>query len=170
MKYTVLTLFLFFSLSLCAQRSIPPTTQLLICGEVMQEIEFGIQDLPNFRAVPIPDLILKNHQGEIKDTVTHLQGFLLTALLKGIEYPVDKPRELNEFYFTIVASDGYKVVFSYNEIFNTETGDSLYLVTRINDQPIEASGQGLLIVSAKDKRVGARYIKGVEKIVVSRVH
>ena len=42
------------------------------------------------------------------------------------------------YYFTCIASDGYKVVFSWNELFNTVAGNTVYIVTSKDHTSIEA--------------------------------
>ncbi len=153
-----------------AQRSIAPTVQMVVTGKIRQDLEFNLADAANFQSIELPPFIIRNHQGEVKDSVRSLQGFLLKDLLKQLEYPIDKPRELNEFYFTLIASDNYKVVFSYNEIFNSPVGHSLYVVTGRDGKNATELPESILIVSAADDHIGPRYIKGVEAILVSRIH
>lgn len=169
MKKVILILSMLLSYSAYAQRTIEPTDELIITGKVEEEIIFNLKDISNFKIVNIPDIIIRNHKGEVKDTTKGLQGFLLKDLLDKIEYPIEKPRELNEFYFTFIASDEYKAVFSWNEIYNTDIGNSLYLVTRIGDKDAQQMDQSILIASTKDFHIGPRYVKAVKKIVVSRV-
>ena len=90
-------------------------------------------------------------------------------MLENIEIIVDKPKYLNEFYFIFVAADGYKAVFSWNEIFNTETGNSLYLVTEMNGKKLKEIPERILFISTKDFRTGRRYISGLDRIIIKRV-
>lgn len=152
-----------------AQRKITPTDTLYINGEVKKELVLSLKNIDTTLAVPINDLVVKNQQGEIKNTVKNLKGILLKSLMDSVKFKVDKPKELNEFYFVFEASDGYKVVFSWNEIFNTTTGNNLYLITQLNGKYVLNQDERILIVSASDIAIGRRYIKGVKSITAQRL-
>lgn len=152
-----------------AQRRITPTDTLYFNGEIKKELALSLNEIDTTAAVQVNDLIIKNQQGEIKNTLKNLKGILLKNLMDSLKFKVDKPRELNEFYFVFEASDGYKVVFSWNEIFNTSTGNNLYLITQLNGKYILNQDERILIVAASDIAIGRRYIKGVKRITAKRI-
>jgi len=76
---------------------------------------------------------------------------------------------LSEYYFVCIASDNYKVVFSWNEIFNSDTGKSVYIITAQDGKPATGLDNRIALVSPKDQMTGRRYVKGLQKIVVERV-
>jgi len=151
-----------------AQRKITPTESFTVKGKIKSEMTFSLNQLDNFARKPIPDKIIYNHKGEAKDTVKNMKGVLLTDVLAKIEYQYDKPRELSEFYFVCTASDGYKVVFSWNEIYNTEIGNNLYIITEMEGKKQKDMGQKILLFATADIQSGRRYVKGLETIEVRR--
>ena len=76
---------------------------------------------------------------------------------------------LSEYYFVFAASDGYKVVYSWNELFNTSVGESVYLVTEKDGKTITEMDDSILVVSTKDFKTGRRNVKGLASIAVMRV-
>ena len=169
MKIKPLVSILFFvTFSICAQRTVSPSQTLKIEGKVKAEKTFSIADLEAFPKTVIPDQTLYNHKGEVKSTVKNLKGVLLKTVLAGTEFVYDKPKELNEFYFVFVAADGYKVVFSWNEIYNTEMGNNFYIVTEMEGKKMNDMDQRILFISTADLKSGRRYIKALEKIEVKR--
>jgi len=40
-----------------------------------------------------------------------------------------KPKEFSGIYIVLTASDGYKNVYSWNELFSTEVGKHIYIMT-----------------------------------------
>jgi hypothetical protein len=154
--------------SIWAQRAIEPTDTFKITGKIKQEKSFTLEALDSYPKVAIKDQILYNHKGEIKDTVRNLKGVLLKTVLADIEFTNKKPKELNEFYFTCIASDGYKVVFSWNEIYNTETGNNLYIITESGGRKITEMSQRILLAATSDLKPGRRYIKFLQEIKVKR--
>ncbi len=169
------TKILFFSMVLLSvyssigQRSIPATDSLILLGKILHPAVIRIADLDTFTKSVIPDQIIYNHRGEVKDTLTGLRGVPIKSLLASIQYTYAKPRDLNEFYFVFIASDGYKVVCSWNEMYNTESGNKFFIVTEMKGKKLKELDQRIMFISAADLQSGRRYIKGLEKIEVRRV-
>lgn len=163
-------LFIFFlvSSSLLAQRTVTPSEAITIEGKIKIKKTFSTAELDMFPKVAIADQILYNHKGEMKSTVKNMKGILLKTVLEKVELDFEKPKELNEFYFVFVATDGYKVVFSWNEIYNTEAGNNFYIVTEMEGKKIKEMEQRILFISTADLKSGRRYIKALAKIDVKR--
>lgn len=152
-----------------AQRIVLPTDSFIIHGKVAREVVITLATLDAFSKVMIEDQIIHNQKGEPKDTVTNLKGILLKNILTPVEYVFDKPRQLNEFYFVFTASDGYRVVFSWNEIYNTEAGNQFYIVTEMDGMPYKELDERILFISTADLKTGRRYIKGLQSIEVKKL-
>ena len=152
-----------------AQRTVPPSDAFKIEGKVKAEMRVSVADLDMFPKVTISDQKLYNHNGEAKGYITNMKGVLLKTVLGSIEFDYNKPKELNEFYFVFVATDGYKVVFSWNEIYNTEAGNNFYIITEMDSKNIREMEQRIAFISTADLKSGRRYIKALEKIQVKRV-
>ena len=170
MKIKTLIVILFLaSYSIQAQRTVTPSETLKIEGKIKAEKTFSITELDTFPKVIIADQVLYNHKGEVKSTVKNMKGILLKTVLADIKFDYEKPKELNEFYFIFVATDGYKVVFSWNEIYNTEAGNNFYIVTEMEGKKLKDLDQRILFISTADLKSGRRFIKALEKIEVKRV-
>ena len=155
--------------SVNAQRTIQPTDSLRVTGKVKNPTTFTLAELDTFPKTSIKDQIISNQKGEVKDTLTGMSGIPLRNLLASILYIYDKPKFLNEFYFVFIASDGYRVVFSWNEIYNTATGNNFFIITEIEGKKLKDLGQRILFISTADLITGRRYIKGLEKIEVRQL-
>ena len=64
----------------------------------------------------------------------------------------------DRFYFVFIASDGYRVVFSWNEIYNTETGNNFFIVTEMEGKKLYDVDQRIIFISTADLKTGRRYI------------
>jgi len=82
---------------------------------------------------------------------------------------VSSPKLLSEFYFTFIASGNYKVVFSWNEIFNSANGDQVMILTESNGQKGDQMEDRIALLSSSDRATGRRYVKGLQKIVIGQV-
>lgn len=152
-----------------AQRDIPPTDRIIIDGAIKTPLTFTVHDLQAMPGQPVSDVTIYNHMGEAKDTLRGLQGIPVKTLLQTVEFVVEKPRELNEFYVVFEASDGYRVVFSWNELFNTTIGDQLFVLTAADGRPLPEMPTRIAALSTGDQQSGRRYVKGLEAIHILRL-
>lgn len=169
MRKLITTILVLVFLTVLGQKTITPTNELVVTGLVKNDAKFTIADIQKLPSVNIPDMIITNHIGEPHGTSKQIKGILVKELLKDIELKEDNPKLLSEFYFTFIASDNYKVVYSWNEIFNSSTGDHLYIVASIEGESLKDMRSRILVVTPTDYKTGRRYIKALSKIVVDRV-
>jgi len=170
MKNLIAFTFLFcFGASVMAQSTLTPTDNIRIFGEIEKEVSYCIEDILKFNAVNVEDQLIYNHAGEVKDTLNHLKGVLLKDFLKDVKFNYNKPKELNEFYFVFTASDGYRVVFSWNEIYNSEAGNSFYIITKMKGKSMKELDQRIVFLSSKDLKSGRRYIKCLQSIEIRKL-
>jgi hypothetical protein len=167
------TLFLlYFLMMMCAsfaQEGGKATKSFTVSGRVKSPKTFTWQELGKFSIHNLGDVAITNHKGESKGTAKELSGILLTQILDKVELDAESPKILSEYYFICRASDGYKVVYSWNELFNTTTGNSVYIVTSKDHKSMDTSDDNILMISTHDIRTGRRYIKNLETITVARV-
>lgn len=170
MKKVFLVLSVFSCLTAFCQMKVAPTDSIFVMGKIKKELRFGIGDIENLPSKDIGDVVITNHLGEAKGTAKAMKGILVKDLLNSIEYS-DANQKLNSrYYFVFIASDDYKVVYSWNEIFNSPTGDHVFLVTEKEGKKISAMEDRMLIISPTDTRTGRRYIKGLKTIIVEMVN
>jgi len=148
---------------------IAPTHQLTISGLVEKPVTITYSDILKEAIVPIGNITITNHLGAFKKEYHNVKGVLLLPLLKKVSIVADNPKLLSEYYFVFRASDGYSVVVSWNELFNTEIGNSFYLVVAANDQPQIEAPEKILLIATKDIVTGRRHIKGLQSIEVKRI-
>jgi hypothetical protein len=156
-------------LSTRAQKEIPSTNEFVVTGLVKSDLTFAIANIRKYPSKPISDIVITNHLGEPRGTAKQLKGILVKELLKNLELREDNPKLFSEFFLSFIAIDNYRVVYSWNEIFNSPTGDNLYLITSKDGKEIEDMGERILILTPSDFKTGRRHIKGLYKIVIGRV-
>jgi hypothetical protein len=161
-------LFFFISFSISAQTSGKKTESFTLNGRVKTPQAIRIEDLKKYKVFHLGDVAITNHKGEIHGTAKNLSGVLLKEILESIPLDTDNPKQFSQYYFVCRGSDGYKVVYSWNELFNTSTGNSVYIVTEKNHQPINDLDESLLMISTQDIRTGRRYLKNLETIYVGK--
>ncbi len=149
-------------------QQIKPTTAFTVSGEVFSPLTVSLLDLKKWKEVVIGDLVITNHLGEMKSEAKGLKGISLKDILQTVEIKSESPKVLSEYYFVFSGSDDYKVVYSWNELFNTVVGESVYLVTEKNGKSITEMDDTILVISTKDYKTGRRHIKGLASIAVMR--
>lgn len=121
-------------------------------------------DLKEFKKHTIKSLKITNHLKEYKSTLENTNGVLLRDVLSKVSFKEKSPKVLSEYYIVCIAEDNYKVVFSWNEIFNTTVGDNALLITDAKDRP----NDGISTLSPTDFATGRRYVKNLKTIQLKK--
>lgn len=169
MKKLLLISFLVLTLDLPAQDKIDTTSQFIIEGKVKNRLVFLLKDLDAFAPRAIDSVIICNHLMEMKRTIRHVKGVLLKDIIDKVGIDINSLKLLNEFYITCIASDNYKVVFSWNEIYNSAIGEQVMILTESNGKTGDQMPDRIVLLSAADRATGRRYVKGLQKIVIEQV-
>jgi len=144
-----------------------PTNYFTVTGKVKKEKSITLEDLKKY-----PNQILNNVNTSCspknEERSNNVKVVLLKSVLDSVEYDYQKSRNLNQFYFLFVAEDGYKIVFSFNEIYNTEIGNNLFIVTEKDGNMVEDMNNRILLLSTKDIKGGSRNMKWLSKIIVCK--
>jgi hypothetical protein len=167
MRYWNLIFFILISSDLPAQQ-ITSTQSFLITGRVKTPVKVTGSDLIAAHIVTIGDVVITNHIGDARGTAKSLKGALLKDVLQKVEIDAESPKVLSEYYFVCKASDGYTVVFSWNEIFNTSTGDNVFIITEKEGKPWNDLPESVLMISTKDFKTGRRHVKSLAAVEVLR--
>lgn len=114
----------------------------------------------------IDSIQITNHLKEYKSTLKNIKGVLLKDVLSKISFKEKSPKVLSEYYITCIAEDGYKVVFSWNEIFNTAVGDTVLLIPETESRLKD----GISTLSPTDFATGRRYVKMLKTIQLKKIN
>jgi len=128
-----------------------------------------LDSLKQYTIQTIGDIKITDHLGAFKHQDDQLKGILLKDILSHTTFDVTSPKLLSTFYFQCVGVDGYKVVYSWNEIFNTEVGNHVYIIMEKNGIKAPDMKESLQMTSAADFKTGRRYLHNLDKIIVSTV-
>lgn len=167
--YLVFCIALMASLTTLAQKDIPNTTKFSIEGRVKKSVEINIESLQGYKTISIDSLVITNHLRERRNTIKNIKGIALKEILTRVDIDVESPKQLSEYYFECMATDGYKVVYSWNELFNNELGDKAILIIEKDGEKGKQIRDGIAIISASDLATGRRFVKSLQKIIVRRI-
>jgi hypothetical protein len=159
-------LFFQFSAALFAQK---PTDEINISGLIEKPAKITYAELLQSPTVALGDFKVTNHAGEFRREYKNVKGVALLDFLQKINITAPTPRQLSEYYLVFKASDDYTVVYSWNEIFNTDTGKTLFVVTEADGQSYAESKERILLITTKDYKTGRRHVKGLSSIEIKRL-
>lgn len=165
----LLLVFLTLSIAGFSQKQVESTNQFTIMGLVEKPKVVTYADLQKEKSVEIGDLKITNHAGEFRKEYKQLKGVSLLSLFKDVTITATSPKVLSEYYLVIKASDGYSVVLSWNELFNTEVGNSFFIVMEADGKSLVDSSERILLIATKDFKTGRRHVKGLQSIEIKKI-
>ncbi|MCO5936955.1 hypothetical protein NAF17_15535 [Mucilaginibacter sp. RB4R14] len=168
MKNLILLLLLYTSAA-TAQEKNQQTLKFAITGEVVKESVITLDSLKQYTISPLGNIKVTDHTGAFKHQDDELKGILLKDVLSHTKFKTTSPKLMSRFYFVCTGVDGYKVVYSWNELYNTEVGNHVYIIMEKNGIKADKMPESMQMTSAIDFKTGRRYLHNLDKIVVSQV-
>ncbi|CAN5159581.1 hypothetical protein BH09BAC6_BH09BAC6_33680 [soil metagenome] len=162
----LLIFFLLCNAAVFAQEKLSATHQFTISGKVKKESVITIDSLQQYTPANIGDIKVTNHLGEFKHKDEKLKGILLKDILSHTIISTSGPKYLSTIYFICTGVDGYKVVYSWNELFNTEVGNHVYIIMEKNGINAAQMPESIQMTSTMDFKTGRRYLHNLKRIEV----
>ncbi len=107
--------------------------------------------------------------GADKGKLENFKGVRLTDILDQAKILAPGHNDVKKLAIIATASDGYKAVFSWNELYNSPIGEGVMVFFEKNGQPLSDDEGRIALVSSKDSRTGPRHVKWLQAIEVRRV-
>ena len=153
--------------ALFAQTQGAVTTTLTVRGSVERETVFSINDLKRLPVQRVEDVrSVRDASGAApaSETARRYVGCLLRDVIERAK-PQEKRRlDFRKSVVIATASDGYRVVFSWAEIYLTPIGDGVLVVYERDGAPLADDEGKIALVSLKDSRPGPRHVKWLQSI------
>ncbi len=152
-----------------AQKKLAATDSIIVAGLVKQPFVITSTQVQQQAVQDLGDIVIRNHAGEYKSTEKNVKAASLLPLMQAAVPNLSSPRLYSECYFVMEATDGYRVVFSWNEIFNTAVGKQLWLIVEANGKRWNELPDRMLLLCTADNNTGRRHVKSLSRIVLKRV-
>ena len=140
---------------------------LTIRGNVERELVLSIDDLKRLPVQRFEDARTVREAGTraaAPETARRYTGCLLRDVLERAK-PVEKDRfDLRKSIAIVTASDGYRAVFSWAELYLSPIGDGALVVYERDGAPLADAEGPLALVSLKDTRPGPRHVKWLRSV------
>jgi DMSO/TMAO reductase YedYZ molybdopterin-dependent catalytic subunit len=146
------------------------TTALAVRGNVATPLSLSVADLGKFPVQRVEDTrVVRGQGGAASETARHFAGCLLRDVLNAAKLTEGDRNDLRKTIVVATASDGYKAVFSWGELFNSPIGDGVLVVYARDGSPLGDDEGRIALISLKDTRPGPRHVKWLAKVDVTRV-
>lgn len=143
------------------------TESLSVYGEVKNKLDLSVKDLKQMSSQTIKDVpIISKHGTKV---IKSLKGVLLKDILDKAEVVSRRPGDTKRMYIVASASDGYKAVFSWNEIFNSPLSEGILVAYEKNQADLDIKEGKLLLLSSKDFMTGSRHVRWLKTVEVRKI-
>lgn len=148
-----------------AQTAVAEVPHARIDGDVRQALDLSPALLRAFDAGAQRSVrVTRDVNGQQRETT--LRGVALRALLDRAGLAERDRLDWRKTVVVATARDGYRVVFSWPELFNLEAGDAVMVAYERDGQSLAASEGPLTVEAPGDLRTGPRHVKWLERIEV----
>nr|WP_314540873.1 molybdopterin-dependent oxidoreductase [uncultured Massilia sp.] len=142
-----------------------PVRSLVVTGGVERTLEIRAEELAKRPPAQIVTLQLPGKEGG----TSQVRGVRLRDLVDEAKVVTRDHHTVKKLVLIATASDGYRVVFSWSEVFNTPVGDGVLVLFERDGKPLEPNEGPLALISAKDVRTGPRHVKWLQSVEVRQI-
>lgn len=145
------------------------TTQLAVTGAVEHVLKLSVADLRQLPPQKLGEVPMVCQSGAKLGQLENLKGVRLRELLEQANVVSRNHNDVKKTVVIATASDGYAVVFSWSELFNSPVGDGVLVYFEKDGAPLADDEGRIAMVSSKDLRPGPRHVKWLQSIEVRRI-
>ena len=143
------------------------TALIRVIGRVKQERKFTLGELLKMDIIETGENIIHAcGDGEAKGRLPACRGVLLCDIINEAEVLVTEHNDTKKMYVVVEAADGYRTVFSWQELFNTTVGKGVIVILEKAERKLYEEQGVLDLFSASDFLTGPRYVKKVATVEI----
>ena len=145
------------------------TEKISVSGLVQNRLTLTVENLREFPPQQVGELSMVCQSGAKLGNLENITGVLLKNILDKAGIVSRGHNDVKKLAVIATASDDYKVVFSWSEIFNSPVGDEVIVFFERDGKPLGDDEGRIALVSAKDIRAGPRHVKWLKAIEVRKI-
>lgn len=145
------------------------TQSITVTGAVEHKLKLGVDELRKFPPQQVGELPMVCQTGAHLGQMENLKGVLLRDILGQAKVVSKDHNDVKKTVIIATASDGYKVVFSWSEVFNSPVGDGVMVFFEKDGVPLADDEGRIAMVSTQDIRSGPRHVKWLKAIEVKKI-
>jgi DMSO/TMAO reductase YedYZ molybdopterin-dependent catalytic subunit len=151
--------------SLCGKAIAQVSQEVRVVGAVQTPLTLSVEDLKAFPADKIATLTVRRKVDD-KDVPSTLRGVRLTAVLERAGLLAEDHRDWHHTIVVAIGTDGYRVVYSWPELFNTEDGADALVVFERDGQALADREGRIALAPGHDLRSGPRSVHWLARLDV----
>ena len=145
------------------------TDSVSIGGAVEHPLRLTVADLRKLAPQQAGDVPLVCQSGADMGKIENLRGVLLRDILEKAKVVAPGHNDVKKMIIVATASDDYKVVFSWTEVFNSPVGEGVIVFFERDGRPLADDEGHIAMISTKDLRTGPRHVKWLSGIEVRKI-
>jgi len=139
---------------------------LQVSGAVEKPLTLTVEDLKARPPKSISDIRMIEEGGRREQRKQTYTGVLLRDLIDQTRAVERRRRDLRTSVVVATATDGYRAVFSWAELYLSATGDGALVYYELDGKPLDDREGLIALISMKDTRTGARHVRWLQKIEI----
>lgn len=144
------------------------TESVTVTGKIEYPMVLTFESFQKMKVVNGKGVNIMCQSGTHKKTIKTFKAVLLRDVIDSASVVMDRKKDRGKFVVVVTASDNYKVVFSYNELYFGAAGDNIYVAFEENGKAITEEGK-IIVFCASDKVSGPRHVKWVKGIEIKEI-
>jgi hypothetical protein len=145
------------------------TTSVTVSGAVEHRLSLSVDELRKFPPQQVGEVPLVCQSGANVGKLENFKGVRLRDILEKAVIKAPGHNDVKKMVIIASASDGYKVVFSWSEVFNSPIGEGVMVFFEKDGLPLGDDEGRIAMVSTKDIRTGPRHVKWLQDVEVRKI-
>ncbi|MES2258216.1 MAG: molybdopterin-dependent oxidoreductase [Pseudomonadota bacterium] len=156
---------------IAAGSEMPPASpiRLTVSGVVQNTPTLGPEELRAFPATQITEMRLVAREDGNAGAISDVRGVRLRDVLEHAGIDRSDRNHLKKLVIVAASSDGYKAIFSWNELFNAEAGDTILVIFERDGKPLAVEEGPLALIAGRDFWTGPRHVKSLQLVEVRQI-
>jgi DMSO/TMAO reductase YedYZ molybdopterin-dependent catalytic subunit len=158
--------------NIAAQSGAPSPAQLTVGGSVANPATYSVDDLKRLPVREFEDVRQIRAEGAIVgrgEQIRRYRGVLLRDVLSAAGPLENERHDLRRSVVVATATDGYKAVFSWAELFLSPIGDGVLVILERDGDALPVTEGPLALLSLRDTKPGPRHVKWLAKVEIFRL-
>ncbi len=139
---------------------------LKVTGRVKKNLMLTMADIRSMETEEFRDVFIVCGTGTPRDTIKSCKGVLIEKIIQKADVLKEEHNDTKKMFLVAKAGDGFKVVFSWQEIFNTPIGGGVAVLTERDGSPLDDTRDRIDLISTQDYFAGSRHVRDLRQIEV----
>jgi DMSO/TMAO reductase YedYZ molybdopterin-dependent catalytic subunit len=138
-------------------------------GWVRQPLRLNVQALSDFEQVHVPDFVLVCTVDGVHGGARPLRGVRLRELVQAAGPAFKERTDFKRVAVVAESREGYRALFSWNELFNAPLGDGVIVAWDCAEAPLPPRAGPFVVVSLQDRATGPRCVQRLASVELHKL-